>query len=386
MRLSLFKSPTCGIRATTFLMLFTAGVLWSQPKVISDRIGAPTEEPSPLTPEQTAAVEAGIRLHDAGDFAGAILKYQAVLDENPRAVRALYEMGLSYLSSKDRARSTEITLKGVRYKSDWLAAFYNLLAIAYEERGEPDRAIAVYQEGLEYTAGSPLIRFNLAITELKGGRVEQAKADLKQVLLTNPNHASSHLSLADLYVKADERIPALLANLRFLLIEPRSARSPGALQVVRSIWRSYAPRVVKSGGGMEVSITHEPKSLEGDFDRIGTTAQVISPLKDMASSVAGPKSSTEFDLLVLQYGGVFAEMVDPAKRGKGFVAEYYEPFFGQIKQKEYVAPFVAVIHQSAPPPGWREWVTANRPKVNEFAAWMKSYDWPKKTGQPDAPQ
>src|SRR5678816_4858165 len=74
--------------------------------------GAPSREPSKTTPEQEALIQAGVELHDKGQYDEAIAKYQAVLAQSPSDVTAMFEMAFSYLSKRDFDKSFELAKKG----------------------------------------------------------------------------------------------------------------------------------------------------------------------------------------------------------------------------------------------------------------------------------
>ncbi|MGI8668293.1 MAG: tetratricopeptide repeat protein, partial [Aridibacter sp.] len=77
----------------------------------AQKIGKPTLEPSPPTPEQKQLIQEGIRLHDAKKYDEAIAAYQAVLKENPNCALAIYEMALSYYNKKDFDKTLEAAYK-----------------------------------------------------------------------------------------------------------------------------------------------------------------------------------------------------------------------------------------------------------------------------------
>jgi tetratricopeptide (TPR) repeat protein len=60
----------------------------------------PAKKPSEISREQKAILQEGVSLHDQGDYDGAIKKYESVLQINPDAVDALYEMSFSCLPKR----------------------------------------------------------------------------------------------------------------------------------------------------------------------------------------------------------------------------------------------------------------------------------------------
>ena len=94
--------------------------------------GPPTRTATPSTPAETATIEAGIKLHDAGKFEEAIAKYEEVLKLSPANMTALYELAYSFAANKEYEKSLAAALRGTEYQSPELPLFYDLLGGAYD--------------------------------------------------------------------------------------------------------------------------------------------------------------------------------------------------------------------------------------------------------------
>jgi tetratricopeptide (TPR) repeat protein len=66
------------------------------PVTVAAQAGGPTRAATPSTAAETATIEAGIKLHDAGKFDEAIAKYEEVLRLSPANMTALYELAYSF--------------------------------------------------------------------------------------------------------------------------------------------------------------------------------------------------------------------------------------------------------------------------------------------------
>lgn len=202
------------------------------------KLEPPALEPTPSTESQKQLIKQGVALHDNGDYAGAISRYEQVLKENPNNILALYEMAYSYYAAKDYKKSIEVGYKAAQFKSPLLDATYVQLGTCYDESGDSKKAVEIYKAGIKLSPSSSLLQYNLAVTYLGTGQLEDARAAAKKSAGLDPNHPSSQLLLSTIFDKGGYKPPSLLAASRFLILEPNSTRSDSALRLVQRIMQA----------------------------------------------------------------------------------------------------------------------------------------------------
>ncbi|OON67096.1 hypothetical protein B0919_19910 [Hymenobacter sp. CRA2] len=63
---------------------------------------------------------------------------------------------------------------------------------------------------------------------------------------------------------------------------------------------------------------------------------------------------------------------------KGFVWEYYVPYFLEMKRKDFVPAFTYLIRAAhTDQPDVQRWLQAHTAQVEGFQEWSKNYAWPK---------
>jgi len=332
----------------------------------------PTKTPVAPTAAQVERVRAGIRLHDQGKFDEAIAIYEEVLKDSPDCLIALYEIANSYQGKKDYAKGLEYAMRGAEYDSPDLASFYMLMASAHDDMGEPAKAIDIYKRGLAIKP-TALLHFNLGLTLGRQNNDEEAKSNLKQAVLLNPNHASSHAELGKLFMRRGNKAPGILALTRFLILEPTSARTGEAYQAWLGILQQSAVR--GADGNITVPANWSADTSEGDFSPqylalgIGRTGALLLP--------PGP---TQAQLLVQLLDGWFQSFAGEAPSERtAFAWTYYAPYFIELQKRRYTEPFVYWVSQRTNLEGVREWIAdaANRQRGTEFIQWSQRYAWPK---------
>jgi Tfp pilus assembly protein PilF len=341
---------------------------------VGQKLEPPQLEPAPSTDSQEQLIKEGVALHDNTDYAGAISRYEQVLKENPNNIEALYELAYPYYAQKDYKKSIEVGYQAAKYKSPLLAATYAQLGSSFDESGEPKKAIEIYQFGIKLSPSNSLLQYNLAVTYLRTGQLEEARAAAKKAAGLGPNHASSQFILSRLFERGSYKIPSILAALRFLTLEPTSKRSDTALELVRKLMQAGVSPA-KEGKNISIVLDTGQKKDEGDFESI----DLFMSLMKAANYTEKNKEKSEIQLLVANCNSLFAILSKSTSKGdpSKFTWKYYVPYFVEMKQQGHTEAFIYYINQRSATAGVTEWLQQNESKVTQFLDWSKSYRWPK---------
>jgi tetratricopeptide (TPR) repeat protein len=354
-----------GALAVVGLLLASQG----QQLVVPD-LGPATREPALLTPEETQALRNGIALYDKGQLDAAYTAFKQLLDRNPGNIAALYELALVHHARREFQQAIDLAAKGTTYKGASLPQLYGLIGNTLDDAGDPKRALDVYTRGLKVVPGSGALYFNMAMTHAKSlNDPATAMTILKQGAVADPNHAGTHLALSQLFLAEDLRTPALFALSRFLMLEPGSARTPEAYKA----WYAILNTSVSSSG---IKVNPNKSKDEGDLTKLDLH---ISLSKIAAMGAA--QGRTQIQILATQVEmllEVYAKEKPAGADAKTFLWAYYMPFMREMAQKKLAEPFVYYVSQRVNMPGIADWVTANRPRIQEMLVWAKNYAWPPK--------
>jgi tetratricopeptide (TPR) repeat protein len=363
-------SETKSTRMATLLALF----LLIAPATLfgAEKLPRPDRMPVVPTQAQKALIAQGLALHGAGNFNGAIAKYEQILADAPTVVEAIYELAFSHAAKRDCARAMAIARAGAEYQSALLPQFHMLLGNCLDELGKRDEAINVYKAAIKSTPGFALLHYNLGLTYMRTGRLDDARKALQQSLHLNPNHGSSHYLLSTIYQQFGYRVPATLALSRFLSIEPDGPRTVDALRRLQSL---LGAGVSQSETSKEINIVFPAKSKkdEGDFDAAGVAMSLSLAANQMNSE---KKDVSPFKMISTSYT-VMSEVLGRTE-GKGFAAQYYAPFFAELHKQGFVEAFVYHALPVARLIGASEWEKENPNKVSDFQRWISGYRWPAK--------
>lgn len=361
------KSAWC-FSAIFFFLCFSA---------LAGGLKKPTRTPVQAQPEQEALLNEGVKLHDSGDYDGAIKKYESILSANPDNISAIYETGFSYFAKKDYKKALEMSQKGSEYASDLLPQFYMQIASCSNQLGDSKKAIDIYKKTIKEFPQTRLLNFNLAIAYVKLKKEDLAISSLKDELYLTPAHPTSHLLLGQLFRGNDYRIPAIFALSRFLVLEPQSGRSVDALAALQKLINGGV--VAKDEKNIQIFIDPKEKKDEGDFGSLQMALSVVSAGRFLEKNAK--KSALEKE--VEQFTGFFQimlEMVGKEQSKLKFTGDYYVPYFLAMQKQGHVETFVYLIHSGNSDKEVGAWLDANMGKVRAFVEWNKQYQWPQKKG------
>lgn len=354
------------------LMLFCASAA-------AQKITKPTLTPSEPTPSQTVLIQEGIKLHDAGKYDEAIQKYEQVLKENPDCSVALYEMALSYYKKKDFAKFTDVATQGIKYKSNELPQFYEMIGNLLDDLGKPKEAIEVYKDAIkiledkkEYQRSLSSIYYNMGVTYTRQKQYKEARDVLKKSVENNFAYPSPNYLLALIFNGTGYKIPALLASARLISLELETPRAKDAVKIFLDIAKGSATK--EANGDVTINLNLGGPTDEGDFGAIELLLAIsgqADDAKDEADKKEKPK--TEEEKFVSKIELLISFLSEDKKVKSTFVGRNYVPFMVEMKNRGYVQIFAYLVLQQSGNKTAEKWLVDNSQKTLEFINWAKSY-------------
>jgi len=353
------------------LLYFVIGVFCVS--IAAQKITKPTLTPTEPTEPQKSLIEEGIKLHDAKKYGEAIKKYQQVLQENPDCTLALYELSLTYFNNADYQNALETAFKGTRYKSKELSLFYGIIANVWDDKGKPEDAIKLYQDGIKmlkdeegYENHVSSLYYNLGVTYTRQKKYPEAREVLKNAVEYNFGYASPNYLLAEVFYGTKYKVPALLAAARLISLELNSQRTNRSVTIFLDILKS-AKKDEKTGN-INIFLDFNAPKDEGDFamyDLILGTLTTVKSEKD--------KNKSEEEVFAEAVDSLIAMLGEDKKLPKTFVGKNYIPFLVEMKKNGYSKIFAYLVLQQSGNKAAEKWLLDNRKKSLEFLDWAKSY-------------
>jgi tetratricopeptide (TPR) repeat protein len=323
-------------------------------------------------------VKDGVTLHDQGKYSDALTKYDEAISLDDTYFDAFYEKAYTLYAMKRLEECCDLSKKIVRQFPDepLLKGVYVHYGSAMDELGKSKAAIKIYDEGLKKFPGYFLLNFNKGITYAIMNEQDKAYASYKEALIDNPFHTSSYFRVAEM-LRSTNRIPAMLACIMHLMLEPTSDRSPVSFSMLKELIYGN----VKKTGDNTITITMDPdmldskksKNKEDNFSMQEMLFTMSSALdKDsVLSSITKTdieKFDLKFQLLINSLPG----------EGKGFFTERYVPFFKSLKENDHTMIVSRLVFKNTNDEANAAWLKVNTDKVASFYEWVKAYPWPDK--------
>jgi len=307
-------------------------------------------------------VQEGVALFDAGKYDDAIAKYNEALASDPQNQAARYELALAFTSKSDFKKCRETLEPVIAIRSAQSGMIYNAFANCLDASGERDRAIEIYRKGLVISPDDPQLQYNLAISLLAKNKPGEARVLLERELVSRPAHASGHYALARLFQAQHFSVPAIFEYLRFLTLEPSTPRSKTSAAAAIALMNGFV-----KVEGKDVKITIDPsRGDEGDF---GVAEMMLGAAAQMAEE---SKSKLEIETLVEQLDVIVSMLTESSEPRQNFTAQTNLPFFGAMRDKNLIEPFVYVGFSSLDLPGTRDWIARNKRRVEAYQRWVEA--------------
>lgn len=196
----------------------------------------------------------GVELHDAGKYREAITLYEKAAVLDPSCVVAYYEMALSYSALKQQDKVLSLCRKIFRMPEadtyPGLPHVYSLCGSAYDDKGDVEAALAVYDQGIarcrdRYAGGLWPLYLNKGIALYRAERSAEAESAFSEAMNDNPLHPSAHFHLGNLRFLQGDRVGCLPSYFFFLLLAPRGERAEQVWDCLEKITGSYAEKTDK---------------------------------------------------------------------------------------------------------------------------------------------
>ncbi|MCO4294497.1 hypothetical protein NF867_16665 [Solitalea sp. MAHUQ-68] len=298
-------------------------------------------------------IEEGIKLFDEDKFDEALSKLKQVSKSDTNYVWSLYERALTHNAKEQYDQTIKLCEEGISYHTYNDLSFYCLMGTAYDYLNQTDKALTTFDKAIAKFPQSYRGYFEKAGTYKRiRNYVEAVKLYEKSISL-NFMHFASHYNLGLIYAANGYTTQAALCYQTAILMDSQSKRSFTALLELEKVLTVHNTTPIDSI--KELKIDRSP------FEEIELLLQ---------SNAALQKSyviKTDIDYKCLRQIQVILEKLGETE-GKGFIFDYYVPFYTELWKKNYFQPFSYYMAASIDK---KAGANINKPdgKVKDFFQW-----------------
>jgi tetratricopeptide (TPR) repeat protein len=321
-------------------------------------------------------VDEGIVLHDKGEYIDAIKKYDKALLIDVGNLLALSEKSLSLISLKryeEAIKTCQVAIQ-LHPGEKGLKNIYVNYGDALDGLKQPDKSIAIYDEGIKLFPSYYNLYFNKAITQIGVKDYDNAIINLQQSVKYNPEHIRSHTILARILYAYGLRIPSVLAYCRALVLECEGSRAEEDLANLQKVMLGN----IKVGGDGTIDINVNEDMLsdttavkENNFSSTDLVIAMSAGL-DYDSKY---KNTTDVEKFIRKFKSACATLKETQKKNYGFYWDYYAPYFIEMSDKGYIDTFAYIAFTSTGKEDVYSWLKSHKNEVDDFYRWSKSFEW-----------
>ncbi|WP_158825900.1 tetratricopeptide repeat protein [Mucilaginibacter lacusdianchii] len=310
-------------------------------------------------------VKQGIKLHDEGKYADAIVKYKAALQMDPKHATANYELAYS-LYSNNQAQEAMPYLQKIIKSDHPMPGAYEMMGNIYDDGQQPDKAIEMYLAGIKVDPNYQRLHYNLGIAYHRQKKFAAAEQEAIAAIKLNPAHASSQRLYGLACYDQHKDIQAVMGFCSFLMIEPNTERSKQAFDFVQQIINS---KTAKTGEKSMNVFVNTQKTGDEQMD----AAEMAISISAAASSLDINKNKTPVEQLNGQLKSIFGIVgeLSGKKKTKDFFWTYYADYFYKLSQSEVMPAFTHYISLASYKDESLAWFKQNDKAVDELDAWVK---------------
>lgn len=276
-------------------------------------------------------VQEGIVFHDAGNFDGAIQKYDHALEIDPMSELARYEKANTLISLQKYEEAIEICDALLLDGKDEgvLKQAYTLNGNAWDMLGENAKAIDIYKEGIEKFPEDFMLPFNLSITLFQSKDYEGANTYAGLGVQNNVFHPSSHYILTASNYELDLIAKSLMTSYFFLLLEPSGMRTSYAIEILtQSLSGGSKVTSSKKDGENIVNINLHVNENDTSFSTIETTLALMVALSEL------DKKKDDIEVYAELTETFFSLIAEDKEKRDNLYSQFYMPFYTMLDEKK----------------------------------------------------
>lgn len=320
-------------------------------------------------------VNEGVALHDKGDYVGAVDKYSKALELDKDNLLALTEKAMSLNAAGKYDEAVKVSKQTIAAHSNQdLKNVYVSYANSLDHLKRTDEALKIYDEGIQKFPNYYQLYFNKGICYTNNNRYDDAILCFQKSIAINPRHAGS-LNAIGILEMGSNRIPAILAFSRFLIVEPQTSRSKKNLENLQNLLMQGVTQTDKKSVSIKIdsSMLSDSTAIkkENNFSQTDLILSVTSGLDFDKKNI----KKTDVEKFINKFEVMCSSLQETKKDNFGFYWENFVPYFIEMKNKKLIESFAYIVFVDSDSEDVVKWHKKNQSELDKFYNWSKDFNW-----------
>lgn len=298
-----------------------------------------------------------LKLHDDEKYDEAIEQNNLIIEGDTNYQLSLYERSLSYYGLKkydECIANCEKTLELDSFSVDAT----DLMASAYDDKGESEKALRIYEAGIKRFPKNYQIRYNMAVTYQKLEKFDKSTEFYIEALKLNPFHLGSLIQLGILYHQEGKLTQATLLLIDAILFNFNNESRLKILVYLNQLLTekpSYQPKGVKFADGDE------------------SFSEIDDLLKSQAAISKKYKTDSKLELdLVKQIHLMLTLLKDYKGNKNGFFNKYIIPFHAEVLKRNLFPGYSYYICSSSDSKAVEKVILGGKKDLDTYVDYFKT--------------
>ncbi len=303
----------------------------------------------------------GVKLHDEQKYEEATALYLQVLPSDSLYQLALYELAFSYAKAKKYKEGIAVANKALSYDSQNRHELYLCLGSLYNDRGDMDSAITIYQKGLTLYPFSYKLHNEIGISHMKGKNYKAAYESFTKSLKLNPFHPKTHLNIGFLAANSNHPTLALMALQTVCLVQ------------------SDANSILQTVTSMEeiASNTYSPKSEDKIDENIIPNGNAFEEIDGLIHSKVALtnkyKTRIKLNYQIIKQMQLLCEHLPSSLPKNDYINQFYLDFYNNVWNKNMYEGMALCGLEKLDAPDIKKAATKYASDIYKFKNWGSTY-------------
>ncbi len=204
------------------------------------------------------------------------------MDKEENKLKCSYELAWIYYSNREFDKAIKTLTPFLQEKDSVPSDIYQLLGNVYDEKGLTNKAVDIYNLGLQKYPNAGCLYLELGNIKYKEGNYRQALYWYEKGIETEPMYASNYYRAAKVFLMSTEMIWGVMYGEIFMILEPESNRSK---EFSKELFDAYKECITIDKNSLRVNFNNDIIVYSDSFERKNMFPLIFDSL--MQKSFAG---------------------------------------------------------------------------------------------------